>query len=121
MIANHQGFIEAIHAKKKVCVRYYSMADSGVVDRVCAPVDYGPGNDNQDGLNRYWLWDSAGNPESHLLGLLGPEIVNIQVLGDVFDPAEVTPGSWPWSIPRNWAGPSENKATGSRPMNGVVS
>jgi Hsp20/alpha crystallin family len=57
MIPNHTRFIEAIHAKKKVCVRFYSQADSGVLDRVCAPMDYGPGGEFKDGLNRYWLWD----------------------------------------------------------------
>jgi hypothetical protein len=27
MIPSHKQFIEAIHAKKKVCVRFYSTAD----------------------------------------------------------------------------------------------
>ena len=108
MIPNHQSFIDAIHEKKKVCVRYYSKPDRGVLDRVCAPIDYGPGHENHDGLNRYWLWNFAGNPETQLLGLTAPEIVNVQVLGDVFDPAQVVPGSWPWSIPRDWAGTSSS-------------
>jgi hypothetical protein len=55
MPANHPRFIEAINEKRKVCVRFYSKADSGVLDRVCAPMDYGPGGEIQDGLNRYWL------------------------------------------------------------------
>jgi hypothetical protein len=41
MIPGHKPFIEAGHAKHKVCVRFYSIRDSGVVDRVCAPLDYG--------------------------------------------------------------------------------
>ena len=53
MIPNHPQFIEAINVKKKVRLRYYSIADSGVVDRVCAPMDYGPGTVHQDGLNRH--------------------------------------------------------------------
>jgi hypothetical protein len=52
MIPNHPRFIEAISEKKKVSVRFYSQADSGVLDRVCAPLDYGPGGEIQDGLNR---------------------------------------------------------------------
>ena len=124
MIPNHQSFIDAIHAKKKVCVRFYSKADSGVLDRVCAPIDYGPGKDNQDGLNRYWLWDYAGNPGSKLLSLGAQEIVDVQILGDVFDPTQVEPSSGPWSIPRDWAAPSSSaniaretsRPIGAKPM-----
>ena len=43
MIPNHAQFLAAIKDKKKVCVQFYSKADSGVLDRVCAPMDYGPG------------------------------------------------------------------------------
>jgi hypothetical protein len=78
MIPNHARFIEAINEKKKVRLRLYSVADNGVMDRVCAPMDYGSGAVNQDGLNRYWLWDYARNPGSHTLGLLP---VDLQVLG----------------------------------------
>ena len=59
MMPNHPRFIEAINQKKKVSVRFYSKADTGLLDRVCAPMDYGPGGEIQDGLNRYWLWDYA--------------------------------------------------------------
>lgn len=55
MIPNHSQFIEAINEKKKVRLRYYSQADSGAIDRVCAPLDYGPGTGFTDKLNRYWL------------------------------------------------------------------
>jgi hypothetical protein len=61
MIANHSQFIDALKEERKVRVRFYSPADSGVVDCVCAPMDYGPGKDaSADGLHRYWLWDRAG-------------------------------------------------------------
>ena len=70
MIPNHKQFIEAINQKKKVCLRFYSKADSGVIDLVCAPMDYGPGAGIQDGVNRYWLWDYTSNNGSHTLSLL---------------------------------------------------
>ena len=106
MISNHQQFIEAIKQKKKVNVRFYSKADSGVLDRVCAPMDYGPGGEIPDGLNRYWLWDYTSNGGSHTLGLVPQQIVDLQVLGEVFDPAEFGVRSSPWSIPRDWAAPA---------------
>jgi hypothetical protein len=102
MIPNHKQFIEAISEKKKVSLRYYSKADSGVLDRVCAPMDYGSGGEIQDGLNRYWLWDYAANTNTHTLGLLPQQIVDLQVLGEVFNPADFGVGPWQWSIPRDW-------------------
>ena len=102
MIPNHPRFIEALHEKKKVRVRFYSEADSGVLDRVCAPMDYGPGDKITDGLNRYWLWDYASNTGSHTLGLLPQQIVDLQVLGEVFDPAHLEVRPQQWTIPRDW-------------------
>jgi len=106
MIPKHQQFIEAISEKKKVSVQYYSKADSGVLDRVCAPMDYGPGAENQDGLNRYWLWDYASNIGTRTLGLLPQQIVDLQVLGELFNPADFGDPPAPWSIPREWGVPA---------------
>ncbi len=92
MIANHTQFTAAIQDRKKVCVRFYSKPDSGVLDRVCAPMDYGPG-ENPDGLNRYWLWDYANETGPHTIGLIPQQILDLQVLGDGFDPLEFTSGT----------------------------
>lgn len=89
MIPNHTHFIEAIHDRKKVCVRFYSKPDSSVIDRVCAPMDYGPGKDGLDGLNHYWVWDYASKSGTHSLGLMAAQILDLQVLGDSFDPKEL--------------------------------
>jgi hypothetical protein len=91
MIANHTRFTAAIQDKKKVYVRFYSKPDSGVLDHVCAPVEYGPG-ENPDGLNRYWLWDYADETGAKMIGLLSQQILDLQVLGEVFDPVEFTLG-----------------------------
>jgi hypothetical protein len=95
MIPNHAQFLTAIQEHKKVWLRFYSTADSGVLDRVCAPMEYGPGNEIQDGLNRYWLWDYASNTGLHTLGLLPKQIVELRMLGDVFDPAQFAIGPSP--------------------------
>ena len=105
MIPNHPRFLEAIADKKKVSVRFYSTADNGVIDRVCAPMDYGPGGGNPDGLNRYWLWDFKNGTDAHVLGLVPQQIVELQVLGEVFDPAGLGATPWPWSVPRDWGSP----------------
>jgi hypothetical protein len=103
MIPNHPVFIEAVQERTKVNVRFYSQADSGVLDRVCAPMDYGPGEASGDGLNRYWLWDYHGTAASHILGLVPQQIVSLQPLSETFNPADVGVWPWAWSVPRDWA------------------
>jgi hypothetical protein len=107
MISNHKQFIEAIKDRKKACVRFYSKADSGVIDLVCAPMDYGPGAETKDGVNRYWLWDYTSNTGSPSLGLLPEQVLDLRVLGEVFDPVQIVVKPAQWSIPRDWSQPSE--------------
>jgi hypothetical protein len=102
MIPNHQHFLEAIQERKKVNLRFYSKADSGVIDLVCAPMDYGPGAGVQDGVNRYSLWDHTSNNGTHILSLLPEQILSLSILGEVFDPAQVDSRPPQWFIPRDW-------------------
>jgi hypothetical protein len=102
MIPNHRRFVEAVVEGKKVSVRFFSLADSGVLDRICAPLDYGPGPGMPDGLNRYWVWDYQGSAGAETLALAPQQIVELQVLGAAFDPAGLAPPPWPWAIERSW-------------------
>ena len=104
MIPNHKQFIEAINERKKVCVRFYSKADSGVVDLVCAPMDYGQVGEAPDGVNRYVLWDYTSNNGSHILSLLPEQVLDLRALGEVFDPAQIDPNPPHWFIARDWGG-----------------
>jgi hypothetical protein len=88
MIPNHQQFIEAIAAKTKVCLRFYSIPDAQVVDRICAPLEYGPGSDAKDEVNRYWFWDYSRCPGPATCGFVADQILDLQVLGERFDPSE---------------------------------
>jgi len=102
MISNHKQFIEAIQEKKKVCLRLYSNADRGVIDLVCAPMDYGPGGGIQDGVNRYSLWDYTSNNGSHTLSLLPEQVLDLRLLGEVFDPTQIDVRPPHWFIERDW-------------------
>jgi len=106
MIPNHKQYIEAIQEKKKVCLRFYSIADSGVIDLVCAPLDYGPAGEVKNGVNSYQFWDYSSNNGSHLLALLPEQILSLSVLGTLFDPAEFSATPLTWSIARDWKVPS---------------
>lgn len=88
MIPNHKQFIDAITEKKKVCLRFYSKADTGVVDLVCAPMSYGLGPDAGQDVNRYWFWDYSSNTGSPTLGLLPGQVLDLRILGQVFDTAD---------------------------------
>ena len=107
MIPNHARFIKAIHERKKVRVRFDSKGDLGMLDRVCAPMDYGPGGEMQDGVNRYWLWDYASTTGFHTLDLLPDQIWGMQILDEAFDPARLDGKPSDWSIPRDWRSPSQ--------------
>ncbi len=106
MIPNHKQFIEAIKEKKKVCLRFYSIADSGVVDLVCAPLDYGPAGEAPGEVNKYQFWDYSSNTGSHTLVLLPDQVLDLRILGEVFDSAEFGLAPPTWSIPRDWGSPS---------------
>lgn len=97
MIPNHAQFLTAIQEKKKVWIKFYSKADSGVLERTCAPMDYGPG-EIKDGLNRYWLWDYASDTCNHTLGLVPQQIVDLTVLGEGFDSGQFFVGPSPMLV-----------------------
>lgn len=107
MITNHPQLLEAIAERKKVRVRFYSVADDGVIDRTCAPLDYGPGAGPADGLNRYWLWNYAGPDGARTLGLKPGQIVELQVLGEEFQPGEFGAVPWVWAVRREWGQPTQ--------------
>jgi len=116
MIPKHKQFIEAIQEKKKISLQFYSTADSGVIDLICAPTDYGPGAGTQDGVSRYWFWDYTSNTGSPTLGLLPEQVLDVRILGEVFNPSEFVLPPPMWSIPRDWRRPcgsgTENPSRG---------
>jgi hypothetical protein len=85
MIPNHPRFLEAIKEHRKVRVTFHPSHDNGVHESVCAPMDYGSGGEIPDGEDSYWLWD-YGNTGNHTLKLESQQIVEMQVLGEEFNP-----------------------------------
>jgi len=106
MIPNHKQFIAAVMEKKKVSLRLFSKADSGVVDLVCAPMDYGAVGEVKDGVNRYEFWDYSANNGTHILTLLPEQVLSLSVLGSLFDPAEFGALPTAWLVPRDWGRPT---------------
>jgi hypothetical protein len=106
---NYTHFIEADPSRRKeVCLRFNSIADSGVIDLVGAPLDYGPGTGIQDGVNRYLLWDYTSSTGSHTFSLLPEQVKDLRVLGELFHPAVFGVPPPQWSIPRHWGSALRN-------------
>lgn len=87
-------------------MRLYSTADSGVIDLVCAPLDYGQVGKVREGVNRYQLWDYTSNNGTHILNLLPEQILDLSVLGVMFNPAQFGVPPTAWSISRDWSAAS---------------
>lgn len=97
-----EGFIAAIHGKNKVNLTFYSKEDSGILTRLCAPMDYGPSRRAHDKSDRFHLWDYESDKNNHVLSLLPDQVIDIAVLAESFDPAGFI--TWPtnWFVPRHW-------------------
>lgn len=99
MIPNHDQFLQAVQDLKKVWIKFYSEPDSGVVERVCAPLAYGPGGGSGDGPSLYWLWDFQSPGPLHTLGLRPKQIVELSLLGESFDASALTETPAPTKAP----------------------
>lgn len=98
-------FIQSIHSKNKVKITFYSKEDQCNLTRTCAPMDYGPSRRAKEKTDRFHLWDYDSDTEEHTLSLNPEQIVSMETLDDLFEPAEFV--TWdtkksPWFIPREW-------------------
>ena len=98
-------FVAAIHAKNKIRLTFYSKEDGSHLVRMCAPMDFGPSRRAKDKNDRFHLWDYDSDTASHVLSLLPAQIVSVDVVREVFDPAGFV--TWnvqtsPWFVARNW-------------------
>jgi hypothetical protein len=105
MHRDHQVFVDALHARQKVLLTFYSSEDAAQLRRICAPMDFGPSRRARNGLDRYHFWDYSSDMKPHALNLLPERIVQIEALEESFDPAEFV--TWdlsrsPWFLPRDW-------------------
>ena len=93
----HDVFIDAIHTKKKLRIRFYSADDGCYIERV-----YATGKRIHDGIPRYWVWDFESDKANHTLPLRAERIESMDDVGESFDPASFV--SWPtnWTTARDW-------------------
>ena len=100
-----EDFINAIHAKKKVRIKFKSKEDSDFLVRKCAPMDYGPSRSAKQKNDKFHMWDYESDKGPHTLSLNPEQLQKLDVLDETFDPGEFI--TWdtkrsPWFIPRDW-------------------
>lgn len=97
-----ETFIQAIHDKKLLKVRFFSKQDGQVVTRTCAPMDFGPSNWANDNRNRYHFWDYDSPDGPHTLSLPPEQVREITALEEEFDPSEFVSWDPAWIVERDW-------------------
>lgn len=105
MLASHQLFLDAIAQKRRVSIRFIHPKEKRELTCICAALDFGPLRGSQDTRDRYQLWNLEGKKRPLNIPLLAEEILEMQLLEDTFDPAEIItwafkPGCW--SVAREW-------------------
>lgn len=98
-------FIRAIRDKKKVILCFHSKEDGKVIERTCAPMDFGPSRRAKLKNDRFHLWDYDSDKGSHTISLTQEQIVELTILEENFDPELFV--TWdtiksPWFIGRDW-------------------
>jgi hypothetical protein len=88
-------FLQARRSKHKIRLTFYADAEHQVHDRICAPLDYGPGKADRSDHFHVWVYESTSR--EHLLSLTPEQVRRIDILDEEFDPADFV-----WFINRDW-------------------
>ena len=105
MHANHQVFVDALLAKKRLRVEFRDKTGR-TVTRICAPLDYGPLRGAAEQNDRYQLWDLEGRRKPLNITLLDSDVGSFSALDETFEPAEIITWAFKpnaWTLPRDWA------------------
>lgn len=105
MHSDHQTFVQAIHAKKKLKLTFFSKEDRTYLARICAPMDFGQSRRAKDKSERYHFWDYESDTRNHTLSLLPEQVSKIEHTEDHFEPIEFI--TWDvnksrWFLQRDW-------------------
>lgn len=95
-------FLQALHEKRMVLLRFYSQEDGCIISRACAPMDFGPSRRAKDQSPRFHFWDFSSDTKNHTLSLKASQVASIELLPDAFDPAQFVSWAPRWIIPRDW-------------------
>ncbi|MBS1504537.1 MAG: hypothetical protein JST32_20925 [Bacteroidetes bacterium] len=101
MASHYDIFIFAINEKRHTRVMVNSY-EKGIIERTCIPFDFGPSRRYKDGLDRYHFYDLDSPDGKHNLSILPDQLLNIEFLDIIFDPAEYVTWTPNWFVTRDW-------------------
>lgn len=105
MHADHQVFLDALAAKKRLSVRFFSKKENRELTRICAPLDFGPLRGAAEPIPHYQLWDLEGKRKPLNIVLVDDDVRGMTVLDETFDPAEIITWKFKpnaWHVTRDW-------------------
>jgi hypothetical protein len=106
MHAHHQVFLDALAAKRRLSVQYFSKKEGRERTRICAPLDFGPLRGHAEPTDHYQLWDLEGKRKPLNIAVLPGDVVSMTMLDEPFAPADIITWNFKpnaWRVPRDWA------------------
>lgn len=107
MHADHQVFLDALFAKRRLSVRFISKKEGGrELVRICAPLDFGPLRGAAEPIDHYQLWDLEGKRKPLNIAVAEGDVLAMTPVDGTFDPATIITWKFKpkaWHIPRDWA------------------
>lgn len=98
-----EKFLQAIHERKLVQVKFIAKSDGNLRDRKCVPFDYGASSNAKDKSNKYHFYDLNSPNGRHNLSLTLDQIKEIILLeNESFDPADYVIWEPNWIVKRDW-------------------
>ncbi|PRM92500.1 hypothetical protein CJ673_10455 [Aliarcobacter cryaerophilus] len=98
-----EKFLQAIHEKKLVQVKFVAKSDNQLRDRKCVPFDYGASSTAKDKSDKYHFYDLNSPNGRHNLPLFPNQIREIKILeNESFDPADYVKWEPTWIVERDW-------------------
>ena len=105
MHPDHQVFLDALAAKRRLTVRFFSKKEGKELERVCAPLDYGPLRGAAEPTPHYQLWDLEGKRKPLNIAVVAEDLRAITLLDETFDPAAIITWKFKpnaWHVTRDW-------------------
>jgi hypothetical protein len=101
-MANHYDvFVSAINDKKMVKIKC-DTKEKGVIERICIPFDNGPSRKYKDGLDRFHFYDLDSPDGKHNLSILEAQLINIELMDEIFEPGDYVKWEPNWILKRDW-------------------
>lgn len=100
-------FLNAIHSKNKLIIKFYSKEDGCVLTRTVAPYDYGPSRRYKHNKeDRYHFHDYDSDKKQHTLSITPEYLRNLEFLDEKFNPDDLVTWVPDWIVPRDWGNKS---------------